>query len=261
MREGTNPQAGPEWPNTTRRAWKRRESKVVYHNNLGYSTRRMPSPASPGGSARHNEQFQYQPQPPPPVQTASLGYADYFAVQKSGSGNQDSNFSNIVHQHGPSPIENSFFSSISYTLAPNPPNSAHQMFIGNDSQSPTSGQPQMFSNEQDILWSGAPSGNSNIGSEIDDMRMSDLNFGSFDSVDSMGLSTPDTASSSMHSEEFVFPIPDQTFGPSGTTDPMTGLAIPGKNLLIWSCLSSGGYSFGVLPGLTCNLSEITLLDS
>jgi hypothetical protein len=64
--------------------------------------------------------------------------------------------------------------------------------------------------------------------------MSDFHYGSLGSLDSsMGLSTPDTATSSMHSEDFVFPIVDQTFGPSGTTDPMAGLAIPGKTLPIW----------------------------
>jgi hypothetical protein len=106
------------------------------------------------------------------------------------------------------------------------------MFNGNDSQSPVSGQPQMFINDQNILWNEVPSGNSDMGSELDDLHMSDFHFGSFGSLDSMGLSTPDTATSSMHSGDFVFPVTDQTFGPSGSTDPMTGLAIPGKSLLI-----------------------------
>jgi hypothetical protein len=236
MKEATNPPARPGRPTSTKRAWRRRDSKVVYHNHPGYSTRRIPSPASPGQTARHNEQFQYQP---PPVQTANRGYGgDCFTVQISGSGNQDSNFNNVVHQNGPSLFDNSFFpSSMSYTLAPDPSN-LNQMFTGNDSQSPISGQPQMFSNDQDISWNGVPSGNSDMGSDIDDLPMSDFHFGSFGSLDSMGLPTPDTATSSMHSGDFVFPVTDPTFGPSGTTDPMTGLAIPGKSLLIWFALSS-----------------------
>jgi hypothetical protein len=227
MKEGTSSQAGPEWPNTTRRAWRKRESKVVYHSAPGYSTRRIPSPASsPRDSTQHNERYQ-----PSPVQTANLGYVDYFNVQKPGAGNE-SNFDNVIHQRGPVPIDNSIFSHISYTLASNPPNSPHQMFKANDSQSPTQPQPQMF--DQDLMWTGATSGNTNMASDMDDMHMSDLHFGSFgSSLDSMGLSTPDTATSSMHSEDFVFPIPGQTFGPSGTTDPMTGLAIPGMTYLIW----------------------------
>jgi hypothetical protein len=233
MKEGTNPQARPEWPITTKRAWKRRESKIVYHNNPGYSTRRSPGPASsPRDSAQHNERYQ-----PPPVQTANLGY-DYFPVEDSGAGNQDSNFNNVIHQQARSSIENSFFSSISYTLAPNPPNSPHLMLDGNDSQSPISGQPQPQIYNQDFSWNGASSGNPNMASGFEDMHMSDLHFGSFGSLDSMGLSTPDTASSSMHSEDFVFPIADPTFGPSGTTDPMTGLAIPGKTFLVWFSSSS-----------------------
>jgi len=234
MKEGSNPQAGPEWPVNTRRAWKRRESKVVYHNTPGYSTRRIPSPASsPRESTQHSERYQ-----PPPIQNADLGYIDnYYTVQKPGAGNQESNLHNVVHQPGRSSIENSFFSSISYTLAPNPPNSPHIMFDGNDLQSPISGQPQMY--EQDFRWNGVSSGNTNLSSAVEDLQMSEFHYGSFGSLDSsMGLSTPDTASSSIHSEDFVFPIVDQTFGPSGTTDPMTGLAIPGKILLVWTFICS-----------------------
>jgi hypothetical protein len=105
------------------------------------------------------------------------------------------------------------------------------MFDGNDSQSPLSGQPQMY--DQDFMWNGLSSGNAPLTSGFEDMQMSDLNDGSFGSLDSgMGLSTPDTATSSIHSEDYVFPIVDQTFGPSGTTDPMSGLALPGKPLFI-----------------------------
>src|ERR1700712_3531580 len=132
MKEGSNPQAGPEWPVNTRRAWKKREAKDVYHNAPGYSTRRIPSPvSSPRDSTQHNERYQ-----PSAVQTANLGYVDnYFTVPKPGAGNQDSNFNNVIHQQGPSSIENSFFSLSSYTLGPNPPSSPHLMFDGNDSQS------------------------------------------------------------------------------------------------------------------------------
>jgi hypothetical protein len=226
----------------------RRESKGVYHNNPGYSTtRRLPSPSSPPrDSARQNEQFRYQP---PPVQTANLGYVDYFTAPKSGSTDAVSNFNNVGHQHGPSPIENSFFSSISYTLTSNPPNSPHQMFNGTHSQSPISGQPQMYSNGQEMLWNGVPSGNRNMGSDIDDMQTSEYHFGSFGSLDSMGLSTPDTATSSLHSEDFVFPIPDPTFDATGTTDPMTGLAIPGKNLIWFISILQGFAPFVSLESL------------
>jgi hypothetical protein len=235
MNQGTSPQARPGWPITTRRERRRRESKSVYHNNPGYSTRRIPSPASPGNSARQKEQFQFQP---PALQTLNLGY-DYFTVQQPSSSNQDSNFNNVVHQHDPSLTENAFFPSMYYTLPLDPSNSPHQMFNGNESQSPIGGQPQMFSHDQDILWSEIPSGNSDIGSEME--GLSDFHFGSFSSVDSMELPTPDTATSSMHSGDFVFPVPEPTFGPSGTTDPMTGLAMPGKSLPIWFALSSQGF--------------------
>ena len=115
--------------------------------------------------------------------------------------------------------------NISYTLPHNSLNSAYGMF--GDSQTSNSGQPQLYSNDQEFLWTEVPS--ENIGSEIDDLHISDpdSDFGSFGSLDSIGLATPDT-SSTMHSEDFVFPITDQTFGPSRTTDPMTRLAIPGK---------------------------------
>lgn len=229
MKEGSNPQAGPEWHGNIRRAWRRRESKGVYHNAPGYSTRRIPSPASsPRDSTHHNDRYQ-----PPAVQTADLGYVDnYFTVQKSEPGIQASDFNNVIHQQGPSSIENSNLFSFSYTLAPNPPTSPHGLFNGNDSQSPISGQPQLYN--QDWTWNGASSGNANMASGVEDMHMSDLNmhYGSFGSMDSMGLSTPDTATSSMHSDDFCFPVTDPTFGPQGTTDQMAGLAIPGKNLLI-----------------------------
>jgi hypothetical protein len=50
------------------------------------------------------------------------------------------------------------------------------------------------------------------------------------SMPSLSFGTPDTSISSVQSmdlEDFMFPI-SETFGPSGSTDPMTGLAIPGK---------------------------------
>ena len=228
MNKGTSSQAGPEWPIsavTTRRTRIRRESKDVYHNATGYSTRRIPSPvSSPSDSAQHNERYQ-----PSTLQTANLGYVDYFHVQKPGAGS-DSSFDTVIHQRGPIPIENSFFYPVSYTLASNAPTSPHQMFNGNDSQSPISGQLQTL--DQDLIWTEVPPGQTNMAPDIDGMHMSDLNFGSFDSLDSMGLSTPDTATSSMHSEDFIFPITEQTFSPSGTTDPMTGLVISGKTFLI-----------------------------
>jgi hypothetical protein len=227
MKEGTNPQAGPEWPITTKRAWKKRDFKTVYRSNLGYSTRRSPGPASsPRESAQHNERYQYEP---PLAQAADW---DWFPAQDSGSGIQDSSFNNVLHLQTRSSMDNSLFPS-SYTLAPNQPNSSHLMYDGNDLQSPISGQPQMY---QDFSWNGASSGNPNVTTGYEDMQMSDLHLGSFGSLE--GLSTtPDTASS-LHSEEFVFPITEPTFGPSGTTDPMTGLALSGKTLLFWLSPSS-----------------------
>ncbi len=227
MKEGTNPQAGPEWPITTKRAWKKRDLKTVYRSNLGYSTRRSPGPASsPGESAQNNERYQYEP--PLAAQTAEW---DWFPAQDSGAGIQNSNFNNVLHQRNPSSMDNSLFPS-SYTLAPNQPNASHLMYDGNDSQSPISGQPQMY---QDFPWNGASSGNLNMASGYEDLQMSDLHFGSFGSLE--GLSTPDTASS-LHSEEFVFPVTEPTFSTSGTTDPMTGLALSGKTLLFWLSPSS-----------------------
>jgi hypothetical protein len=231
MKEGTSPHAAPAWPgNTTRRARRRKESKVVYRTAPGYSTRRIPSPvSSPTDSSLHNEPYQ----PPPTVQTSNLGYVDtYFTLPERGARNQDLNFNNVVHQQGPSSTENSLFSFPSYTLGPNPPTSPHLMFDGNDSQSPISGPPQMY--DQDWMWNGLPSGNGALTSSFEDMQMPDFHHGSFGSLDSsMGLSTPDTATSSMHSEDFVFPVVDPTFGPSGTTDQMPGLALPSKPLLLF----------------------------
>lgn len=84
----------------------------------------------------------------------------------------------------------------------------------------------------DQMWNRASSGNANMTSGIEDLQISDLHFGSFGSMYSMGLPTPDTATFSRHSEDFVFPIPDGTFGTVAATDLPTGLAIPGKILLI-----------------------------
>jgi hypothetical protein len=247
MKEGTNPQAGPEWPITTKRAWKKRDFKTLYRSNLGYSTRHSPGPgpaSSPRESAQYSERYQYEP---PQAQTAEW---EWFPAQDSGAGIQDSNFNNVLHLHNRASMDNSLFPS-SYTLAPNQANSSHLMYDGNDLQSPISGQPQMY---QDFSWNGASSGNPNVTTGYEDMQMSDLHFGSFGSLE--GLSTtPDTASS-LHSEEFVFPITEPTFGPSGTTDPMTGLALSGKTLLFgshhpprdvhWSW-SSVPHPSGILP--------------
>jgi hypothetical protein len=165
----------PEWPITTKRAWKRRNSKVIYRTNPGYSTRRLrPLTSSP------SERLPNLP-------------------------------------------------NISYTLPYNSLNSAYGMF--GDSQTSNSGQPELHSRDQEIIWTEFPS--EHIGSETDDLHMSDLNFGSFGSLDSLGLATQDTCST-MESEDFVFPITDLTFGPNGTTDPMTGLTIPGKRSSIGS---------------------------
>ena len=164
----------PEWPTTTKRAWKGRNSKAIYHTNPGYSTRRQGLGPLTSSPSEH--------------------------------------LSNLP--------------KIPYTLPYHSLNSAYGMF--GDSQTSNSGQPQLYSIDQEILWTELPS--ENIGSETDGLPMWEPDFdsiSSFESLDSIRLATPD-ASSTMHSEDFIFPVTDQTCGPSGTTDPMTGLAIPGK---------------------------------
>lgn len=213
----TKESSNPQWPNTARRARRRKDPKIVYHtNDPGYSSTRRASPpaSSPPGPTRHND-FSY---PPPSLQTANLGYYN----TQTGDFYQES-FNNVIHQHNPSSGQDSIFSNMPYTLTSN---STHGVFNG-DSQSPITGQSQLYSNDQGGLqWTEVHTGNMG---DIDDMHMSDFHLGSFGSFDSMEMATrsPDTASS-MHSEEYVFPITEPTFGPSGTTDQMPGLALEGK---------------------------------
>jgi len=216
-------QGRAEWPvTTTRRAWRKREtreSKVVYHHNPGYSTRRIPSPpvyaSSPEDSTpRNNGQLRFQP---PPEQTASLEYLHYFNMP---AGNTNFNHP-IIHQQQ-IPVDGSWLSTISsYTLAPNPPNSPR--YNNSAFQSPQRGHQQMMSNGgQEVSFEGPNPGNGSLSSDIENIHMSDLDFGSFDSFDSMGgMSTPNTAPSSLD-ETYVFPVVTSGFGPSEAT----GLALP-----------------------------------
>ena len=79
-------------------------------------------------------------------------------------------------------------------------------------------------------------------SDMDDVSMSDVHFGSygsygsFESVDSMALETPNTATSSM-SEAYVFPIAGSPFGSPRGMNPLVDLKLQGMLVLVLSNLT------------------------
>jgi hypothetical protein len=216
-------QGRAEWPASPRRVRRRRESKVAYRNNPAYPNHHPGGPssyASPPDQpySRNNGHVYLQHSQ---EQTQNPEFLDFFDVVHPSIGNQG--LSPVVHQH--SPVDASWFSpsSTSYTLASNSPNSPRE-FGSNNALSVNGGFSPTSNYGQDMLWNGATPRTNSIGSEIDDLSMLDLE--SFESFDSMLLSTPSTAASSI-SEAFVFPVTNPGFGASETSQ-LDGLTLSGR---------------------------------
>ncbi len=200
-------QVRAEWPpamarRTTRR---RRESKVAFRNAPGYTVRNSVAGHSNHASSpeetfsRNNDPFQLQATPPQPI---NMDFADYFNVQRAPSGNPG--FAPILHQQN-FPDDSSWYSfnSNTYTLASNPPSSP-QYLGGNNAQSPRSVS-RISTDGLDMTWTNITPVSPMAGSDIMDINISDMDFGSYDSFGSMQLlPTPSTAASDF-SEGFAFP--------------------------------------------------------
>ncbi|KAL2065640.1 hypothetical protein VTL71DRAFT_3310 [Oculimacula yallundae] len=187
----------------------RRESKVAYRNLPNYSTqhRNSASPAYPSSPEQLFSGINYNPQYGQfdrLGQGPNPGLLGYHEVHRTSVGS--SNLGNSPSVHQSIPDDNSWMSISSpnpYTLALNFPNSPRN-HDGNHGQSPGSEMPQISGNNgQDTPWMNTPQ-TSNIDSELDDMPMSDIHRGSFDSFNSFAFPGSNTAGSSI-SDNYVFP--------------------------------------------------------
>lgn len=218
-------------PMSPRRVRGRRESKVAYRNQPGYSSRNNNAPAYPSSpeqpfhrSNNNNEHGHHQLHGQAPN---NLDFLGYFDVHRSSNGYSNSN-PVVLQNFSDDTSWLSLSSPNSYTLATsNLPNSPQQQnYGGNHGRSPGSEVPQVSGNGQEPSWTVTTPRTSNMDSEMDDM--SDFQIESFGSLDtnSMVFSTANTATSSI-SDTYVFPINPQ-FDSSGNQ--LHGLELPGKRL-------------------------------
>jgi len=131
-----------------------------------------------------------------------MDFPDYFNIHQAPSGNPG--FAPILHQQNFQDDSSWYsFNSNTYTLASNPPSSP-QYLGGNNAQSPRNVS-RIATDGLDMAWTNITPVSPMAGSDIMDINISDMEFGSYDSFSSMQLlPTPSTAASDL-SEGFAFP--------------------------------------------------------
>jgi hypothetical protein len=231
-----------EWPpGMARRTRGRRESKVAYRNAPGHTIRNsigghstFTTSSSPEDTfSRNEDNFQHESSPSQVFNTN-----DYFNVQRPSAGNPG--YAPIVHQNFQD--DNSSWYSLSansYTLASNPPSSP-QYAGGNNAQSPRSAVSQNSTGVQDMSWTSISRASPTDGSDLMlDIAMSDMDFGSLGSFDSMFIPTPSTTASDF-SDGLSFPPVSSTASLQVSKD-TPDLILPSKSMrLSLPCLLSFG---------------------
>lgn len=209
-------QARAEWSPATRKAIikDRRESKVAYRNAPVYTLQNVATPSNYASSPeeilpRNNDHFQVQTSPD---QLLCTGFTDYFNVSRPTMGN--SGFMPIIHQNFQDDTSWFSFSSDSYTLASNAPSSPHYSG-GSNAQSPRSVISHVSTGATDMSRMDINSVSPTTGSDIMDIAISGVEFGSYDSFGSMLGPTPSTAASEF-SEGFTFPPATGLGSPQGS---------------------------------------------
>jgi hypothetical protein len=150
----------------------------------------------------------------------------------------NSNFAPVVRQNGQDGDRWQSASLASpYTLA-SPPPSTLQPIDENAMAFSHNGLPEEMSNYNfEMPWNENHPSIINAPSDTDNISMSDFHFGSygsFGSVDSMALGSPNTAASSM-SEAYVFPVTGSPFGSPRGMSQLGDLKLQGTR--IWKSQS------------------------
>lgn len=226
------------WPQSqpARRARKRRDSKVIYHNNNSRCSPPRYIPVTSKAAVFSNPAYAFDQMSLRPTEEMSsrqemqqqcydrnsMGYRN---MQAGIDGSYELNrVSQQVNQAGP-PLQPSL---ASYTLASGPPASppfytCHNLPPGQD------GFYLHVANEVGEGWSDVGLSN-NVNPEQSGISALDIPFGSFGNIDSLPGSTP----TSPDSDGYIYPLMTTGIEPSQELNPVSNLDLSGK------CIFFGG---------------------
>lgn len=223
MIENTTSQARAEWPSAPHRIRKRRDSRVAYHHTAKYFHRNVPVPStsvSPPTNSTSRPSVQIH-QPSFPGQASHLDQLNSWDFQASPL-EINRSFDQTTHQDGQADV---FWPSmISYNYPSIPPNSPHSP--SNNDGSPLVGQAQLSSYDLAISFDKHIPTGGNFNSDMDVGSMSDSNYESFGSFDSMNVSDPSTGASSI-SESYIHLPGTSGLDSPGVKNQMQGLSLEG----------------------------------
>jgi hypothetical protein len=142
-------------------------------------------------------------------------------LQHSAVDNQS--FDRTASQDGHANV--SWSSMISYNYPSIPPNSPHSP--NNNDAAPLAGQAQLSSYDLAISFEEPNSNGGNFNIEMDVRSMSDSNYGSFGSYDSMNVSDPSTMASSISENYIQLPGTGSGHDSPGVKNQMQDLSLEG----------------------------------
>lgn len=181
-----------EWPTSSQRVRRRRDSKVAYHNGSRYLHRNVTAPSTTSASPpllsswRPNVQIHQQSALRQP---ANVDFLNMFDIQSSGEG--DSSFDHTPSQQDHAENSWPLSSTGSYTLPTRPPNSPQS--LDRISATPTNDPlAEMYDTDLQSSWQTMVPTVGSFNSDPDAMSDS---FGSYESFNSLALTINTDASS------------------------------------------------------------------
>jgi len=247
MVKNISSQVRPDWPTSSQRVRKRRESKVTYHNNPKLVHRNGPGGSSvvlpPGTTStlRSNVLSHAPVSPIQPVKSEFLDLYDFQSVSATFYG-QSQQVDPAELWYPPS--------STTYTLPTSRPphNSPQTVEPGFPTQiRGTDLEPSTFQNNPQLPWQkGVPPLPANYNDMNHLISPTNSNFGSYDSFDSMGMASGNTTASSV-SESYACPEPN-SFNPSEQSNQLQDLNLPGMYSILFIQLSDSMSKYQVIAG-------------
>jgi hypothetical protein len=221
MIETTTLQGRGEWPMKPQRARRRRDSRATYHNSSRHPHRTFlasSSPSSPLVTSSSRPQVTIH-QSTSPGELGNLEYLDFFNFH----GPSNPGFESSVHRDFQSEISWLPSPMVSYTLPSRPPNSPLSADHGSSSLQEEVSSPTNSDNIR-IVWQTAPI---TAGDFIPDAEvMSESQCGSYESFNSMALTMPNTATSSI-SDGYICAGANSGFDSPRTSSQLRNLSLSG----------------------------------
>lgn len=219
MVKNTTSQVRPDWPTSSQRVRKRRESKVTFHNNPKLIYRNGPTGSTavlpPGTSSSRSNVHAHAPVSP--IQPVKSEFMDLYDFQGLSTTYYDPS-------QQVDPAELWYHpSSTTYTLPSRPPPTVEPGF-------PTQvrgAEPSTFQNNPQLSWQkGVTHTQGNYNDMNNLISPTNSQFGSYDSFDSMSMPSGNTAASSV-SDTYACPETNSAFDSSERVNQIQDLALSG----------------------------------